>query len=95
MAHIILILGKAGEKEKAHYSVDKGLNLALNANLNKISKNFSTANAGKNSAQMPLFCHLKSVAFTPFCPCFYKDDLKSIHRKVGFSPCKCSAQKAP
>lgn len=57
MAHIILILGKAGEKEKAHYSVDKGLNLALNANSNKISTNFSTANVGKNSAQTPLNSH--------------------------------------
>lgn len=55
MAHIILILGKAGKK--AHYSVDKGLNLALNANLNKISTNFSTTNAGKNSAQTPLNSH--------------------------------------
>ena len=94
MAHIILILGKAGAKEKAHYSVvDKGLNLTLN--LSKVSKNLSTTNADKNSAQTPLFCHLKSVVFTPFCPCFYKVDLKSIHRKVGFLPCKCSAQKAP
>ena len=42
MAHIILILGKAGEKEKAHYSVDKGLNLTLN--LSKVSKNLSTTN---------------------------------------------------
>lgn len=42
VAHIILILGKAGEKEKAHYSVDKGLNLALN--LSKVSKNLSTTN---------------------------------------------------
>lgn len=57
VAHIILILGKAGAKEKAHYSVDKGLNLALNSNLNKVSKNLSTANAGKNSAQMPLNSH--------------------------------------
>ena len=56
VAHIILILGKAGEN-KAYYSVDKGLNLALNANLNKISKNFSTANADKNSAQTPLNSH--------------------------------------
>lgn len=38
VAHIILILGKAGEKEKAHYSVDKGLNLTLNSN--KVSKKF-------------------------------------------------------
>lgn len=42
VAHIILILGKAGEKEKAHYSVDKGLNLALN--LSKVSKKLSTTN---------------------------------------------------
>lgn len=54
MAHIILILGKAGAN-KAHYSVDKGLNLTLN--LNKVSKNLSTTNAGKNSAQMPLNSH--------------------------------------
>ena len=40
VAHIILILGKAGKK--AHYSVDKGLNLALN--LSKVSKNLSTTN---------------------------------------------------
>lgn len=40
MAHIILILGKAGKK--AHYSVDKGLNLTLN--LSKVSKNLSTTN---------------------------------------------------
>ncbi len=53
MAHIILILGKAGKK--AHYSVDKGLNLTLN--LSKVSKNLSTTNAGKNSAQMPLNSH--------------------------------------
>lgn len=41
VAHIILILGKAGAN-KAHYSVDKGLNLALN--LSKVSKNLSTTN---------------------------------------------------
>lgn len=52
MAHIILILGKAGAKEKAHYSVDKGLNLALN--LSKVSKNLSTTNAGKNLEKAPL-----------------------------------------
>ncbi len=91
MAHIILILGKAGKK--AHYSVDKGLNLALN--LSKVSKNLSTTNAGKNLEKTPLFYHLKSVAFTPFCLCFYKDDLKSIHHKADFLPCKYSAQKAP
>ena len=51
MAHIILILGKAGEN-KAHYSVDKGLNLTLN--LNKVSKNLSTTNAGKNLEKTPL-----------------------------------------
>lgn len=52
VAHIILILGKAGEKKKAHYSVDKGLNLTLN--LNKVSKNLSTINAGKNLEKTPL-----------------------------------------
>jgi len=41
VAHIILILGKAGAN-KAHYSVDKGLNLTLN--LSKVSKNLSTTN---------------------------------------------------
>lgn len=55
MAHIILILGKAGAKEKAHYSVDKGLNLALN--LSKVSKNLSTTNAGKNLEKAPLNSH--------------------------------------
>ena len=55
MAHIILILGKAGKKEKAHYSVDKSLNLALN--LSKVSKNLSTTNAGKNLEKTPLNSH--------------------------------------
>lgn len=51
VAHIILILGKAGAN-KAHYSVDKGLNLTLN--LSKVSKNLSTTNAGKNLEKTPL-----------------------------------------
>ena len=54
VAHIILILGKAGAN-KAHYSVDKGLNLTLN--LNKVSKNLSTTNAGKNLEKTPLNSH--------------------------------------
>lgn len=53
VAHIILILGKAGKK--AHYSVDKGLNLTLN--LSKVSKNLSTTNADKNLEKTPLNSH--------------------------------------
>lgn len=53
VAHIILILGKAEEKEKAHYSVDKGLNLALN--LSKVSKKLSTTNADKIQHKRPYF----------------------------------------
>lgn len=79
-----------------------GLNLGLVAlyattkrEVNLVQENGKNVKKKRFHLQNNKFCHLKSVAFTPFCPCFYKDDLKSIHHKVGFLPCKYSAQKAP
>lgn len=79
-----------------------GLNLGLVAlyattkrEVNVVQKNGKNVKKSVFICKTTNFYHLKSVAFTPFCPCFYKDDLKSIHCKVDFLPCKYSAQKAP
>lgn len=79
-----------------------GLNLGLVAlyattkrEVNLVQENGKNVKKKRFHLQNNKFCHLKSVVFTPFCLCFYKVDLKSIHRKAGFLPCKCSAQKAP